>query len=131
MIYVLNNLPTEYDLHLALSEKRIGDKGKPLTVEEMRAELSLRFEKLKMKSSKNEENEELEENALFSCQCKGKCRNCGWIGRKLFQSKKFSSHNGGDNDSMIGGNCCFANRDKSGRTASNGRRRKKADLAII
>jgi hypothetical protein len=72
MIYVLNNLPTEYDFQLVLLEKRIGDKDKPLTVEEIRAELILRFETLKMKSTKNEENEELEEHALFSCQFKGK-----------------------------------------------------------
>jgi hypothetical protein len=48
----LNNLPTEYNLQLALLEKSIGDKDKPLTVEEMRAELSLRFERLNMKPSK-------------------------------------------------------------------------------
>jgi hypothetical protein len=76
MIHVLNNIPTEYDLQLSLLEKRIGDKDKPLTVEEIRADLSLCFERLNMKSKKNEENEELEEYALFSGQFKGKCRNC-------------------------------------------------------
>jgi hypothetical protein len=30
MAHALNNLPTDYDLQLALSEKRIGDKDKPL-----------------------------------------------------------------------------------------------------
>jgi hypothetical protein len=35
MIHVLNNLPDEYDLQLGLLEKRIGDKDKPLTVEEI------------------------------------------------------------------------------------------------
>jgi hypothetical protein len=62
---VLNNLSTEYDLQLALLEERIGDKDKPLTIEEIRAELSLRFERLNMKSTKSYENEELEELALF------------------------------------------------------------------
>jgi hypothetical protein len=37
-------------------EKRIGDKDKPLTVEEIRAELNMRFERLNMKSKKNDEN---------------------------------------------------------------------------
>jgi hypothetical protein len=41
MIHVLNNLPIEYDVQLALMEKGIGDK--PLTFEEIRADLSLNF----------------------------------------------------------------------------------------
>jgi hypothetical protein len=53
MIHVLRNLHTEYDLQLALLEKRIGDKDKPLTLERKRAELSLSFESLNIKS-KNE-----------------------------------------------------------------------------
>jgi hypothetical protein len=61
MIHVLNNLPTEYNLQLALLEKRIGDTDKQLAFEEIRACLSLRFERLKMKYTKNEENEESEE----------------------------------------------------------------------
>jgi hypothetical protein len=44
MIHVLNNLPTEYDLQIALVTMRIGDKIEPLTIEEIRSELSLRFE---------------------------------------------------------------------------------------
>jgi hypothetical protein len=51
MIHVLNNLPTEYNLQLALLEKRVGDNEKQLTIEEMRAELILRFERLNMKST--------------------------------------------------------------------------------
>jgi hypothetical protein len=52
MKHVLSNLPTEYDLRLALSEKRIRDKDKQSTVEVIRADLSLRFERLIMKSKK-------------------------------------------------------------------------------
>jgi hypothetical protein len=53
MIHVLNHILTECNLQLALLEKRIGDKAKPLTVEEIRAELILRFERLNLKSTKN------------------------------------------------------------------------------
>jgi hypothetical protein len=77
MTHVLNNLPMDYKLQLALLEKRIGDKDKTLTIEDIRAELSLRFEKLSMKYAKIEDNEKLEEHAMFSGQFKGKCRNCG------------------------------------------------------
>jgi hypothetical protein len=45
MIHVLNNLTSDYDLQLALMKKRIGDNEKPLTVEEIRTELSLCFER--------------------------------------------------------------------------------------
>jgi hypothetical protein len=43
-------------------EKRFGDKNKPLSIEEIRTESSLRFKRLNMKSTKNDENEELEED---------------------------------------------------------------------
>jgi hypothetical protein len=65
-------------------EKRIGDKDKSLTVKEVRAELSLNFERLNMKSTKNEESEILEEHDLFSSQFIDKCRNYGKIGYKSF-----------------------------------------------
>jgi hypothetical protein len=35
MIHVLNNLTSDYDLQLALMEKRLGDRDNPLTVEEI------------------------------------------------------------------------------------------------
>jgi hypothetical protein len=41
MINVLSNLTAYYDIQIALMEKRIGDKETPLTVEEIRADLSL------------------------------------------------------------------------------------------
>jgi hypothetical protein len=97
MIHILNNLTSDYDLQLALMARRVGDADKPLTVEEVRGELNLRFERLNMKTSRNEEGEVLEEKALFSGQFKGKCRNCGQVGHKSFQCKNHSSHNGGNN----------------------------------
>ncbi len=61
-------------------EKRIGDKERPLTVDEIRADLNLRFERLAMKSARNEDGEVVKEHALFIGQFKGKCRNCWQIG---------------------------------------------------
>jgi hypothetical protein len=87
MIHILNNLTSDYELQLALMERRVGDDEKPLTIEEIRGESSLRYERMNMKSSSNKEGEGFEENASFSRQFKGKCRNCGQVGHKLFQCK--------------------------------------------
>jgi gag-polypeptide of LTR copia-type len=106
MIHVLNNLTADYDLQLALLEKRIGDKERPLTVDEIRAKLSLRFERLAMKSARNEDGEVVEEHALFSGQFKGKCRNRGQIGHKSFQCKNCSNRNDANNSIPTGGNYC-------------------------
>jgi hypothetical protein len=65
MIHILNNLTSDYELQLALMERRVGDVEKPLTIEEIRGELSLRYERMNMKSSSNKEVEGLEENAFL------------------------------------------------------------------
>jgi hypothetical protein len=96
MIHILNNLTSDYDLQFALMERRVGDADKPLTVEEVRGELNLRFERMNMKTSRDEEGEVLEEKALFSGQ-RGKCRSFGQVGHKSFQCKHRSSHNAGNN----------------------------------
>jgi hypothetical protein len=86
-------------------EKRIRDEDKPLIVEEIRIELILQFEKLKLKSMKNEENEELEEHTLYRGQSRAKCRNCGQIVHKPFQCKNRSSHNSGTRENYCS-YCC-------------------------
>jgi hypothetical protein len=68
MIHILNNLTSDYELQVALMERRVGDDEKPLTIEEIRGELSLRFERMNMKSSSNKEIEDFEENPYFSGQ---------------------------------------------------------------
>jgi hypothetical protein len=39
----------DYDLQLALMEKRVTDKSNPLTIDEIRDDLNLRFERLNEK----------------------------------------------------------------------------------
>jgi hypothetical protein len=85
MIHVLNNLTSDYDLQLALMERRVGDADEPITIEEIRGELNLKFERLNMKSSRNEEGEVLKELSLFSGQFKGKYQYYGQVGHKSFQ----------------------------------------------
>jgi hypothetical protein len=59
-----------------------------------------------MKTSRNEESEVLEEQALSGGQFKGKCRNCGQVGHKSFQCKNRSNHNSGNNGNETGTNFC-------------------------
>jgi hypothetical protein len=73
MIHMLNKLTSNYDLQIAFMERRVGDADKPLTVEEVRGELNLRYERLNMKTSTNKEGQVLEEQTLFSGQFKVKC----------------------------------------------------------
>jgi hypothetical protein len=61
MIHIQNNLTSDYDLQLAVMERRVGNPDKPLTVEEVRGELNLRFERLNIKTSRNQEGEVFEE----------------------------------------------------------------------
>ena len=82
MIHILNNVTSDYDLQLTMMEKRINDKLNPLTIDEIRADLNLCFERLNLKSRDENENEIVEDLALFGGQFKGKCRNCGAIGHK-------------------------------------------------
>jgi hypothetical protein len=64
MIHILDNRTLNYDLQLALIERRVGNADKPLTVEEVRGELNLRYKRLNMKTSRNEKLEILEEQAF-------------------------------------------------------------------
>jgi hypothetical protein len=108
MIHILNNLTSDYDLQLALMERRVGDADKPLTVEEVRRELNLIFVRLNMKTSRKEEVEVFSEQDLFSGQFKGKCRNYDQVGHKSIQCKNRSNHNGGKtgNGNGSGENFC-------------------------
>jgi hypothetical protein len=67
---------------MLLLEKRIGNKENLLTFNELKEELSLRYERLLMKSETAKNNDLGEEKALVVTQFKGKCQNCDKIGHK-------------------------------------------------
>jgi hypothetical protein len=87
-------------------EKRVGDSEKPLTIEEVKAELSLHFERLNLSSNQSNENVVLEEHVLFSGQSKRKCHNCSQIGHNAAQCKKKHFNHVGNNRNMTEGNYC-------------------------
>jgi hypothetical protein len=55
-----------------------------------------------MKTSRNEEGEVLEEQALFSGRFKERCRNCGQVRHKSFQCKNRLNHYGENNGNKTG-----------------------------
>jgi hypothetical protein len=72
---------------MLLLEKRIGSKENPLPIDELKEELSLRYERLLMKTETAKISDLGEKKALVVPQFKGKCRNCGKIGHKAAQCK--------------------------------------------
>jgi hypothetical protein len=97
ILHILNNMTDDYKLQLAMMEMRLNDKMNPLTVDEIRDDLNLRFERLNVKSNENNENGNNQDVAFFGGQFKGKCRNCGVIGHKARDCKNKFRQNGGQN----------------------------------
>ena len=83
MTQILNSLTNDYLLQVTLMEKRIGATNEKLTIEEMKNELSLAYERLDGHGKRPVNDFDGEETALASySQFKGKCKNCGKIGHK-------------------------------------------------
>jgi hypothetical protein len=73
ILHILNNITDDYDLQLAMMEKRVTEKSNPLTVYEIQDDLNIRFKRLNEKQNKEIENDNNQELAFFSGQFKGKC----------------------------------------------------------
>jgi hypothetical protein len=123
MIHIINNLTLDYELQLAMMERTVGDTERPLTVEEIRGQLSLYFERLNISKP---DGEVLEEHALFGGKFKGKCQNCEQLGHRSFQCKNRAISNGGNNVNSSGGNVCLYCR-KTGHDKKNGFKLKKKE----
>jgi hypothetical protein len=61
---------------MLLLEKWIGSKENPLTIDELKEELSVRYERISMKTETAKINNLAEENTLVVTEFKGKFRNC-------------------------------------------------------
>jgi hypothetical protein len=55
----------DYDLQLAMMEKRVTDKSYPLTIDEIRDDLNLRFERLNEKQNEESEYDNNQEVEFF------------------------------------------------------------------
>jgi hypothetical protein len=68
ILHILNNMTDDFDLQLAMMEKRVTDKSNPLTIDEIRDDLDLRFKILNEKQSKESENDNNQEVAFLGGQ---------------------------------------------------------------
>jgi hypothetical protein len=64
ILHILNNLTADYNLQLAMMEKRLNDKMNPLTVDEIRDDLNLKFKRLNEKKDDNE-NDDNQDASFF------------------------------------------------------------------
>ena len=85
MIHILNNLPVEYENTVEVMERLLDDDVNPLTIELLREELSLKYEKVRRSLGVPEDGEDDDvDTALVSGygQFKGRCHGCGKFGHK-------------------------------------------------
>jgi hypothetical protein len=85
ILHILNNLGKDYESQVERIEDRIGDAENPLTIEDMREVLNLRFERMNIRETERDEFKDYGgEKALIAVnkQFKGRCYNCGKYGHK-------------------------------------------------
>eukprot|EP00980_Cylindrotheca_fusiformis_P000536 scaffold132_cov59-Cylindrotheca_fusiformis.AAC.5 len=72
--HALNSLPKEYELIVAKLEDRLGDKDEPLTIEDLREALNLKYQRMGYGNGGRRQNNVGEgEAAFFAGGFKGKC----------------------------------------------------------
>lgn len=80
MIYVLNNLTSNYTMDVSKLEDRVGASNEPLEIEDMWDTLCLTFKR--MADGANASESDGEETTLATGQFKGSCNKCGKYGHK-------------------------------------------------
>lgn len=156
LIHVLNNLSKEYQLQVLLMEKRINAFADPLTIEDMRSDLNLQFERMN-EHEDDDSKSTSEEKALAMIQFKGRCNHCGKYGHKGADCRNKTANkqdhkNGGaknfGRDGKKGGfkgNCNFCNKyghkaadcfkkknsKKGGESANNATEGKADDVVLV
>jgi len=81
LVHILNNLPKEYEIQQSKLEAQFGSTTSPLTIEDVRTELNLKF--MRMNRALNGAEDEAEKAlAAYAKKSKARCTNCGKLGHK-------------------------------------------------
>jgi hypothetical protein len=112
LLHVMNNLTPEYENQVNLLERRIDDEFNPLSIEDLREEFNLHYERLNIqKRDENHKDWQDQDHALYAGgQFKGKCRLCGKTGHKAVdcrlrnadEKNKYNNNESGNKDNNRG-----------------------------
>jgi hypothetical protein len=102
--HVFASLPKDYEVVANLLEKRLGASADPVTIEEIRHDLNLKYQK--MYGVKKLTTHNKNETALCAGGFRGRCNECGKISHKLHDCHKRQQGQGK-------GNSCNNQRNKN------------------
>ncbi len=103
---VLGYLPSVHDIEIHTLRKRLDDQNNPLSIEDVREELNLKFEMMNRQFRTNSGGEN-EATALFAGGLKGKCNSCAKFGhcaRDCRSKGTTSQHRSGNKTDTITSN---------------------------
>ena len=89
-VHILNNLPPKYEVQVLKLEERFGSTTNPLTIQDLRNELNLKYAQLKHMSVECTETDQV--LAAFR-QYKGKCSNCSKMEHKASECRSRMNKN--------------------------------------
>jgi gag-polypeptide of LTR copia-type len=121
ILHVLNNLNDNYEMEIKMLEHKMQlykESNKTITIDEVRTELNLRYERL------CKTNKPIDHAYYMGTKYKGKCHWCGKIGHKasecrIKQSGKPKQNNGNSNNNTYNNNSSNNYNNNKNNTTNN------------